>query len=383
MQRSSKPSNVGANPTVPANFLGINMSTFEVKVYQIQVEPHPNAERLELARIGDYRCVVGKDLYKDGDLVAYIPEAAILPEEVAKFLELEGKLAGSAKNRVKAIKLRGILSQGVTYPARANWKLGDDVTQELGITKYEPPVPTHLAGEVKGSPYKFNFDVENIKKFPNTFKDGEEVIFTEKIHGSCMITCLVPEANRDSEMIDGKLIVISKGLANQQLFFKDNERNQGNAYVKCAKQNEIATALERFFYSPYGPENSKDIPLWVLGELYGMQDLKYGVEGGKLQFRVFGIKYGDRWIDWDKVKLIATMCSLETVPVLYKGPFSKQILEEYTKGKESVTGEAKHIREGIVVYPAQERYDSEVGRVFLKSISEDYLLRKGEVTEYT
>lgn len=350
------------------------MATFEVKVYQITVEPHPGADRLELAAIGDYRCVVGKDLYKTGDLVAYIPEASLLPEEVSKFLELDGKLAGSAKNRVKAIKLRGVLSQGVTYPARPHWKLGDDVTEELKITKWEPPIPVHLAGDVQRSPYKFNFDVENIKKFPNVFQDGEEVIFTEKIHGSCMLTCLVPEADRHPEMIDGKLIVISKGLASQQLFFKDNEKNAENSYVKCAKKLDLANKLD---------PGMTGKAVWVLGELFGMQDLKYGVQNGELKFKVFGIKIGDSWLNWDDTLLFCKVSGLETVPILYRGPFSKEVVAEYTKGKESVTGTEKHMREGIVIYPAVGRGHPEIGRVFLKSVSEEYLLRKGEVTEFS
>lgn len=261
-------------------------------------------------------------------------------------------------------------------------KLGDEVSNELGITKWEHPVPAYLSGEVKHSPYKFNFDIENIKKYPHIFQEGEEVIFSEKIHGSCMIVCLVPEQERDPEMIDGKLIVISKGLAARQLFFKDNEKNQENSYVKCAKQKNIAEVLSKFSRNIFDSD-VVTTPIWIVGELYGMQDLKYGANKGDLQLRVFGIRYGQRWVNWDLVQLISKMCSLEVAPLLYQGPFSKQILEKYTTGRETVSGTQSHIREGVVVYPAQERHHVDVGRVILKSISEDYLLRKGETSEFT
>ena len=98
------------------------MSTFDCKVVPITILPHPNAEKLELAQVADYRCVVGKDLYKTGDLVAYIPEAAIIPEDQLKFFgywneeQNRGLLAGSNYDRVKAVKLRGEVSQGLVFP---------------------------------------------------------------------------------------------------------------------------------------------------------------------------------------------------------------------------------------------------------------------------
>ena len=91
------------------------MAVFESKVHALKVEPHPNADRLELAAVGGFRCVVQKGAFKNGDLAAYIPEAAVCPEWLIKELGLEGRLAGSKHNRVKAVKLRGALSQGLVY----------------------------------------------------------------------------------------------------------------------------------------------------------------------------------------------------------------------------------------------------------------------------
>jgi len=98
------------------------MSTFSVKVRKIEILPHPNADALELAQVDDYRCVVKKGQYKTGDLVVYIPEAAVVPEWILKQYnfwnekENKGMLAGSLGNRVKAIKLRGELSTGIILP---------------------------------------------------------------------------------------------------------------------------------------------------------------------------------------------------------------------------------------------------------------------------
>ena len=94
------------------------MSTFAVKVVPITIEPHPNADALELARVGDYRAVVKKGEFHSGDLVAYIPEGAVLPPELIEHMGLTGRLAGKDANRVKAVRLRGALSQGLCLACR-------------------------------------------------------------------------------------------------------------------------------------------------------------------------------------------------------------------------------------------------------------------------
>lgn len=104
------------------------MAEFETKVYKLTIEEHPNADRLELARVGDYHSIVLKDQFKTGDLGVYIPTGAIVPEWLIKRLGLwddekeKGKLAGKDGNRVKEIRLRGQLSEGLIYPVETSNK---------------------------------------------------------------------------------------------------------------------------------------------------------------------------------------------------------------------------------------------------------------------
>ena len=123
------------------------MAEFAVKVERLRaIEPHPNADRLDLAVVGEYRSIILKGQYEVGDLVAYIPEAGVLPDTLIEEMGLTGRLAGKQANRVKAIRLRGIVSQGLCYRAREGWVEGQDVTDEMGIIKYEPPIPAHGSG---------------------------------------------------------------------------------------------------------------------------------------------------------------------------------------------------------------------------------------------
>lgn len=353
------------------------MAAFECTVNSVTIEQHPNPEvtAIELARIGGYISIVKKGQFKTGDKVVYIPEQAVLTEELLKELNFwseskqKGKLAGSKGNRVKAMKLMGTISQGLIYPSKEEWKIGQDVKEILGITKYEPPIPQQLGGEVGSWDFKVKFDIENIKKYPSLFNEGEKVILTEKIHGTCTIGTFIPDAVahlRKEDMIDGKWAITSKGLASKQLYFLDCEKNKNNIYIK-AFNSHIKKMLELEF-------GLYDEPVTFFGETFGdVQDLTYGVKGHS--FRMFGIEVGDKFWDFEKMAALCDAHGIDVVPVLYKGPFSQKVLEKYTSGKEQVSGKETHLREGVVIYPEKERDCPEIGRVVLKSVSNDYLFR--------
>jgi RNA ligase (TIGR02306 family) len=359
------------------------MSTFTVRVHTLRIEPHPNADAIELARVGDYLSVVKKGQFATGDLGAYIPEQAIVPDPILEALGLVGRLAGSAKNRVKAIKLRGILSQGLILPARSEWMLGEDVTAELGIVKYEPPIPTQMAGSVwaAGFDRTLRYDIENAKAFTDVFAAGEPVVATEKIHGTWIQIGLMPPDRADAE--HGDVVVASKGMAGKGLgFMAGAAENAGNLYLRAAASHGVAGRMREVF----AHEIAAGKPVFIVGEVFGsgVQDLAYGHAAGQdatLGLRVFDLYVGNpgqgRYLDDGALQERVAEMGLERVPVLYRGPFDTKILGDLVDGRETVSGRGLHIREGIVVRTAIERQDPRVGRVQLKMVSERYLLRDG------
>lgn len=379
------------------------MSTFTVTVCPVKIEPHNNAEALEIARIGDYRSIVRKGQFSNGDLVAYIPEGAVLPQELVAELGLTGKLSGSEANRVKAVKLRGVLSQGLCLPARKGWRKGQDVAAELGIFKYEPVVPAGFQGELQsvGGRRTVKYDIENFKKFPDIFQDGEMVVMTEKCHGTFAMFAVMGEANKlpgpytkDADMMEdesyeyeeSRLIIASKGVAARGLAFKVNApANKNNIYVRTAVSLDLVPSVEEVF----GLEQS----VFLMGEIFGpgVQDLGYGLNNP--EFRIFDIYVGNpdegRFLNDSELDQACVNLGIPRVPVIYRGPFSKEVLEIHTNGKETVSGQERHTREGVVIRPCVERQANPEynlpcwDRVQLKSVSEGYLLRKGNVTEFT
>jgi RNA ligase (TIGR02306 family) len=345
------------------------MSSFEVKVRRLAISPHPDPETisLECGIVDGYRVVVLKGMYRTGDLAVYIPEGAIVPDPIIEEMGLTGRLAGVAHNRVKAIKLRGQLSQGLIYqPSPFPWAEGEEVGEALGIAKWEPPIPIDMDGKVEPCPSDAmrSYDVEDVKKYPGVLREGENVVITEKLHGTL---CVLG--------VDGEVTWVSqKRYSGLGLRLVEDPRN---VYWRAARQADIPDfdLLEKVRHlSAYLGE-----PVNLFGEVLGVQDLKYGLKKGEIAYRAFDIYAGRRgFLCHRAFDEVCDRFEIPTVPFLYEGPFSWAVLNCWTGGPSVLAG---HIREGVVVRAEPKRFDPTLGRVVLKSISPAYLLRKGETTE--
>lgn len=388
------------------------MSTFEVSVVRVSaIEPIEGADAIELAVVGDYRSVVRKGQYVPGQLAVYIPEQAVLPQDLIKEMGLEGKLAGSNHDRIRAVKLRGCLSQGILYPVASSYpgglpygqgvveipgqtdprfvNEGDDVAADLGIVKWSPPIPTHLSGEVYNAGQRLTvaYDIENFKKYPMVLVEGEEVVITEKLHGSFCGVGILPQSEHSDDHFQREFVVFSKGLGADGLCFKNVPNNEENAYIRALQATGTFDKLRMLRDAIDNECGWFDAPIFLLGEVYGpgiQTDFSYG---DKQTFRMFDVVAGFRgdqhYYNYDGKQLVANLIGVDTVPVLYVGPFSKEIMYSFTDGMETVSGKELHIREGVVVTPTVERRDNTIGRVILKSVSAAYLTRKNKnATEY-
>ena len=223
------------------------MADFRVTVEALgDVHPHPNADRLDVGQIGGYHVVLKKDAFKAGQRVVYIPEASILPEALIAHLGLTGRLAGAARNRVKAIRLRNVLSEGLVLPLDSagrveNVETGEtadpdhpDLAGFLGIAKWEPPIPTELAGEVMAAPFPLpSYDVEAWKRNPEALPAGTPCVATEKIHGTMVSITWFPGAE-DEETYPWPAAmpwVASKGCSQKNLAFVPDA---GTTYQRVA-----------------------------------------------------------------------------------------------------------------------------------------------------
>lgn len=373
------------------------MSTFACPVVRVTIEPHPNADQIEIARVGDFQSIVRKGQLKTGDLACYVPEQAVLPEWLLVQMNLwdadknKGALAGSAGNRVKAIKLRGVVSQGLVLPQSTHQE-GDDMAEFLGVIKYEPPIPTHFAGRIVGADLSstHKYDFENLKRQPDLFEDGSEVVITEKIHGTMIQIGVVPSYQSSEKFFAGRVVLSSKGLGAKG--FVLDHTDETNLYVQAAKNHGLLQSMLDVFGEL---ADKRSLPVFIVGEVFGVTQTSGGNKGiqdliytGKiLDFRAFDICVGNRgcetYLSWDEFVRACAALQVEHVPLLFRGPYSKQTVLDYTDGPTTLQAEGApaHIREGVVVKSAVESHHPLFGRRIAKSISNAYLLRS-EATEY-
>ncbi|GAA1072127.1 hypothetical protein GCM10009642_02140 [Nocardiopsis metallicus] len=171
----------------------------------------------------------------------------------------------------------------------------------------------------------------------------------------------------------GEEFVSSKGQGAKGLGLV---RSEDNLYWRAVTAHGVAKAAravaERFGASRVG----------VFGA--GVQDLKYGEtgRGDRPGYAVFDIRIEaggeSRWIDAAELPALLAEVDLPAVPVLYDGPYDEAALFAAAEGQESWSGAALHLREGLVVRPARERFSEVlVGRTITKFVSDAYLIRKG------
>ena len=328
------------------------MSTLIVEVCRIEnVAAHGNADALELAQIKGWQCVIPKGQYAAGDLVTYIPIDAVIPVEHS---DRWGFTKYLSNGRVRCAKLRGEPSFGVIVNLeKSEWSEGEDVKDFYGITKYVPPIKISAGDAAPSHPLFPEYtDVENLRNFPSVLTDGEEVVATEKLHGtSCRIG-----------LIEGELMAGSMSVRRVR-----PERLADSIYWQPLETAGVQPLLEHL------GQTSRQVILY--GEVFGskIQNLNYGLVG-MLGFRAFDLLVDGKYLSADAFFGICAEFGVETVPMLYRGPYELGTIKALSEGPTTLG--AAHIREGVVVKPAVERTDPKVGRVCLKYIGDPYLFAK-------
>jgi RNA ligase (TIGR02306 family) len=357
------------------------MSTFSVSVVPFNLTKHPNADTLSIATIKGWQCIVRTEEFVNENLGVYVPLDAVTDKDHPLLSFMEGK-------KVKTIRLRQVISQGVLLPFTKVQKYikdthkevfpepgqGDDLKDLLFIRKWEPPpeanrgtsVPDFMAIDLPGEMQKYT-DIENIKNFPDVLQEGEEVFITEKLHGT----------SARYGLIDGKFYIGSRnrGLRTENFESKAGEliEIKKSTWHEVAEREYIVELLQKLQQTL----NVKSVILY--GEIVGktIQDLRYGHEVPT--FYAYDITTVDAdgnvgYLPAKSFRETLEAAGAKLVPLLKVGAFSLADLE-LRNGKTTLND--SHVREGVVIEPAEPRFDYSLGRVILKSIGEEYLLRKG------
>jgi hypothetical protein len=361
------------------------------------INPIQNADAIERATVSGWHLVVKKGEFKVGDMCVYFEIDSILPEKP------EYEFLRPRNFKVKTIKLRGQVSQGICFPIDAipelkgkYWKEGEDVTELLGVTKYEPPPPNFLSNKPatrlifpKWMPsfviqflrkYFHSFCERHFRKSINAKTFPPFLVKTDETRVQVLQSLLDKYASHKcfiTEKLDGSSVTYYIkgnvfGVCSRNL---ELPMDENNGFWKAAIQNEIENKLK-----------SAKRNIAIQGELIGegIQGNKYGLKGLDVRFfQAFDINKQTYLCYSEFIEFIQAI-GLKTVPVICEDFTLINDIDHLVNkavGK-SLLNNTVH-REGIVIRPVEEICDFDFsnivrGRISFKAINPDFLIKYGE-----
>jgi RNA ligase (TIGR02306 family) len=317
--------------------------------------PIENADNLELAIIDGWKVVINKGKHFIGEKIVYFEIDSLLPiRDEFEFLRKSSYIKmqdGTDGFRLRTIKLRGQISQGLVMPLSIlpsmEYNIGDDVTEILNVKKYEPPIPLNLAGEIVGMFPTFiqKTDEERIQNFADEYEEFKKYKYfvTEKLDGTSF-TCYFKGGNF--------------GVCSINLELKKDEKQ---IHWKIAIENDLENKLKEY---------GKNIA--IQGEIIGEKIQKniYGIKGVQLYvFNVFDIDNYAYLSKKECVKLVNDF-ELLNVPIIYENVEIPNTIEDILKMAEGNSMLKNIEREGLV-WVANDSPQ----RISFKSINNKYLLK--------
>jgi RNA ligase (TIGR02306 family) len=358
------------------------MSDLLVKVVQIDtIDPHPNADRLQIVKIGGWQIVSGKGNYKVGDLAVHVPPDAMVPKELADQWSVTPYLSwrkDATKGRVKCVRLRGATSFGFLAPNDTAAEIDTNLAEVLGIEKYEEPVPIGMqAGQIaRNHPFFHTYtDIQNLRNYPDKLDYSLPLVVTEKLHGTNSRVGWV------ASNTDAGDVVLERVVGSHRTQRKLEEPGvYGLPFTLYgeALDKALARILVMMEHPDFG-NGEKVQSVIFFGEIFGpgVQDLTYGKEKA---WRVFDIAVNGRYFSWPHLKDVCEEFGIPLVPYVHSTFYNFEELCALAQG-ETVLNPGQ-IKEGIVVRTNVERTwrdgdrDPNPKRQIFKLISDDYLLRK-------
>jgi len=322
----------------------------------VDIQPIPGADAIVVATVKGWKVVVKVNEYKVGDLAVYYEIDSFLPiRPQFEFLRKSSyKRMGSSEGfRLKTIRLRGQISQGLLTPIPdgiSNPKEGDDLTEALDIVKYEPPIPAQLAGKIKGTfpsfiPKTDEIRIQNFESEVGFSPVGERAYVTEKLDGTSF-TCYF---NNGVFGVCGRNWELSE-TSDNSLWRMANLLQLKEKMTKHGKNIALQGEL---------------VGAGINGNLYGLSDHKlyfftgYDIDKGRRMF-------------FDELEWVLFGLQLQMVPLLEKYGFvipnESNIVDymlKYAEGKSVLNMEVD--REGVVVRGLEREFS-------FKAISNTYLL---------
>ena len=354
-------------------------------------KPIEGADRIECAVVENgWEVVVKKGEFAAGDIAIYIEVDSWVPHTLVPFLTPKNheprEYNGVKGERLRTVRLRGQISQGLLLPLNVpidggpfnggyglcvlGLERGDDVTEALGIQKYEPPIPAQLSGQVEGAFPSFIPKTDQ-ERCQNLYTE----IFTDHYNEAYEVTTKLDGTSCTIYINDGKIGVCGRNWELQE--------SDSNTLWRCARDQGIIAALEAL-------HTAQDRNIAIQGEVIGegIQGNQEGIKGQRFYvFDMYDITNNSYLNAFSRASMLYQMTQvypaldLESAPLLEvdKVLVNRNMkcvadLLAYAEGP-SLNPSAR--REGVVF--KSTTFDRKTGRPFtFKAISPTWLLAGGE-----
>lgn len=326
-----------------------------------EIRPIEGADKIEVATVDGWDVVVKKGEFKVGNKAIYFEIDSFIPTGIAPFLtkpdHYPKEFNGIQGERLKTIKLRGQISQGLLLPLEILGKCGisyvdidEDLSEKLGVRKWERPITPNLRGTVKGNfpslvPKTDEERIQNLKKYLPGWVDKTWEV-SEKLNGSSATMYLD---------LDWDFHVCSRNL--------DLKPDSNNAFWQVADRYQIGHKMIDNGLIGYA----------IQGELCGtgIQGNQYGINGlDFFVYKVYDVKNG-RYLNPDERLALTEYLGLKHVPILhrnFKVTMNLQEILKFVEGKSILNGSE---REGLV-------FKDESSDLSWKGISNKFLMKGGD-----
>jgi RNA ligase (TIGR02306 family) len=322
--------------------------------------PIPNADAIELAQINGWQCVVKKGEFQVGDLGVYFEIDAVPPDRSMFDFLWKGQPHRPESLRIKTMRLRGALSQGLlmptgTFPEVTSIIEGQDLTEILGVHKYEPPAPEGMADYRGPFPSLVSkTDEMRVQSFPQLIDElhGKPYVATLKCDGTSGTFC----------MWEGEFHACGH---NHSLL----DLEEGNPHWIVARRYKLPEVLARY---PHLALQGEVVGPGIRKNPMGLKDVDLRA------FNLYDMRAG-RALDHDECFAFYTQHGIAAAPVVEEGPDFQHTIESLLKLAEGTYEGTKNEREGIVIRPRVGQHSQTLGgRLSFKAISNRYLLKGGD-----
>ncbi|MBO6113545.1 MAG: 2'-5' RNA ligase [Lachnospiraceae bacterium] len=333
-----------------------------------KIEPIDGADRIELAYVLGWQCVVNKGQFNPMDLAVYFEIDSFLPVRP----EFEFMRSSSYRKtdilgegfRLKTMRFRGQISQGLLLPVTKfpeiplDMEVGADVSEILGIKKWEIEEKVTTGGTVIGSlPFDVpHTDETRIQAEPDLLKEfaGLEYYISTKMDGSS-----------HSISLDGDGFHVT----GHNYEYKDDGKS---AFYEMIKRDNIEYKIEGFY-----EKNGLQL-LTIQGELCAPGIQKNRLKLTRPEWYVFTVRENGKRVGLKRMQEICDKIGLQMVPIEETGfdlpskyPSVDSLLEradgDYPKGGK---------KEGIVIRTTEPIYCEKIGApLSIKVVSNKYLIK--------